>query len=152
MADTFARLYEHTGTIAPHPVARRNETSLDLAPHAYDEPAAATVRRHYWEDFDAFGYDDTPPDAGLPAEWQDRAEAALPLLHATIDEHARIGQLHRLAQRRAERMQVAEAKVQAESARRVGAARSPVTCNLEGEADFNVRRGWDEGHVQHRVG
>ncbi len=145
LGDTFKRLYEHTGTPAPQTVARRNETSLDLAPHAYDERTAATVRRHYWEDFDAFGYDDTPPDAGPAAEWEARAEAALPLLHATIDEHVRVGQLHRLAQRRAERMQVAEAKAQAESARRVGAARSPLTCNLEGEADFNVRWGWAEG-------
>jgi hypothetical protein len=148
MGETFALLYEHTGTPAPQAVARRNETSLDLAPHAYDDEAAATVRRHYWEDFDAFGYEEVPPDAGLPAEWEARAEAALPLLHVTIDEHVRVGQLHRLAQRRAERMQAAEAKVEAESARRVGAARSPVTCNLEGEADFNVRWGWAEGPVQ----
>ena len=72
----------------------------------------------------------------------------MPLLHATIDEHVRVGQLHRLAQRRAERMQAAEAKVQAESARRVGAARSPLTGNLEGEADFNVRWGWAEGPLE----
>ena len=44
MGETFKRLYEHTGTPAPQTVARRNETSLDLAPHAYDDQAAATVR------------------------------------------------------------------------------------------------------------
>jgi hypothetical protein len=148
MGETFRRLYAHTGVVAPRFVARRNESSLGMPPHAYEDATASIVRRHYRADFAAFGYDQVPPDAGLSSEWEQRAEETLPLLRATIDEHVRVGQLHRLAQRRAERLQAAEAHVQAESVRRVGAARSPVTCNVEGEADFNVRWGWAEGPLQ----
>jgi hypothetical protein len=148
MGETFRRLYAHTGEPAPQAAARRNESALALPPHAYDDDTAGIVRRHYWEDFEAFGYDEAPPDAGLPREWEQRAEETLPLLRATIDEHVRVGQLHRLAQRRADRLQAAEAQVQADGARRHGPARTPVTCNVEGEADFNVRWGWAEGPLQ----
>jgi hypothetical protein len=141
MGETFKLLYDHAGAVAPFSARRRNASSLPLPPHAYDDETAAVVRRHYWPDFEAFGYDDVPPDAGLPAEWERRAEALLPLLHATIDEHERVGQLHRLAQRRAERMQAAETQLQSAGAR----TRSPVACNLEDLPDFNVRWGWADG-------
>ena len=136
---TLAVLYEHVGNAAPAPAAKRNASPLALPPHAYDEETAEVVRRHFAADFEAFGYDDRPPSGGSQAEWLATAETVLPLLHGTIDAHARIGQLHRLAQRRAERMQQAESRLSARS------TQSPVTTNLEGHADFNVRWGWEDG-------
>jgi Sulfotransferase family len=141
LADTLELLYAHVGTAPPAPLARRNASPLPLPPHAYDEAAAEVVRRYFGADLEAFGYDARPPDGGSRAEWEARAEAVLPLLRTTIDQHARTGQLHRLAQRRAERMQRAEAMLEA----RQGPARAPVGNNLEGHADFNVRWGWEEG-------
>lgn len=146
LGETLSLLYEHVG--APVPLTqRRNVSPLALAPHAYDEATAAIVRSRYAADFEAFGYDEARPDAGLPRVWERRAETVLPLLRATIEEHARVGQLHRLAQRRAERMQAAETELQARSVRWSGGARSPVLTNLEGNSDFNVRWGWADSRL-----
>ena len=145
LEETLAVLYRHSGAVAPPRVGRRNASALPLAPHAYDDTTAGIVRRRFWADFASFGYDDAPPDAGLSAEWERRAEDVLPLLQTAIDEHDRIGQLHRLAQRRAERMQVAETRLQSRSMRWAGPGRSPVTANVEGHSDYNVRWGWAEG-------
>jgi sulfotransferase famil protein len=114
--------------------ARRNASPLPLPPDVYDDELADIVRRHYAADFAAFAYERTPP-AGEKTDW-----SMLPLLAGIVDEHERTGQLHRLAQRRAERMQSAESRL---AARR----NPPAAVNLEGEADFNVRWGWDEGPV-----
>jgi hypothetical protein len=141
LGETLELLYEHAGTVAP-PARPRNVSALALAPHAYDDATSAIVRRRYWADFEAFGYDDAPPGGGSPGEWERRAEAVLPLLRSTIDEHARVAQLHRLAQRRAERMHAAETELQARSVRWSGSARAPVAANVEGHVDFNVRWGW----------
>ena len=137
LADTLSLLYEHLEIARPARAERRNASPLALAPHAYDDEAAETVRRLFAADFKAFGYGDRPPEGGSRADWEARAEAAIPLLRGTIDTHVRLGQLHRLAQRRAERMQSAEARL-------ARAPRPPVTCNLEGHGDFNVRWGWAE--------
>ena len=136
LADTLTLLDEHVGT-APVTAARRNASPLSLPPHAYDAAATEVVRRRYAADFEAFGYADAPPEGGSRVDW----ETVLPLLRATIDEHVRAGQLHQLAQRRAERMQSAEARLEA---RQVPAS-TPVAGNLEGEADFTVHWGWDDG-------
>ena len=141
LGDALRLLHEHAGG-EPAPSSRRNESPLTLPPHAYDEASAQIVRRRFAADFEAFGYDDRPPRDGSRAEWDAAAEAVLPLLRATIDRHVRVGQLHRLAQRRAERMQNAEARLEARP------GRSPVTTNLEGHADFNVRWGWEEGSLE----
>ena len=121
LAETLALLHRHVGTPPPAAGDRRNTGALALPPHAYDAATAAIVRRHYAADFAAFGYSETPPEAGSVAAWEERAELVLPLLAATVDEHVRTGQLHRLAQRRAERMQGAEARLEARSGR--GSAR-----------------------------
>jgi hypothetical protein len=148
LGETLGLLYAHTGVPRPASIVpRRNISPLPLPPHGYDDWSADVVRRRYAADFAAFGYDDAAPTGGAPADWERRAAAVLPLLHATIDEHVRVGQLHGLAQRRAERMQTAEAKVQAEAAKR-GPAHVPVHCNLEGHADFNVRWSWEDGAPQ----
>ena len=145
LGETLATLFEHVGAHPPQRPRRQNVSPLGLPPHAYDERAAASVRACFAADFESFGYDDATPDGQGVQEWERRAGAVLPLLRATIDQHLRIDQLHGLAQRRAERMQAAEARVQSESARR--GRRSPVGGNLEGHADFNVRWGWAEGPV-----
>jgi hypothetical protein len=136
--ETLALLHRHLGT-AP-PAAHRNAGALALPLHAYDDATAAIVRRHYAADFATFGYDDAVP-AGETAGWAERADVVLPLLAAMVDEHVRVGQLHRLAQRRAERMNSAETRLEA----RAGRGSAPVGANLEGEADFNVRWGWADG-------
>ena len=143
LADTVALLHEHAGVPAPPP-SRRNAGPLPLPPGAYDDASAAIVRRRYRADLASYGYDDVPPEAGSRADWERRAESVLPLLRGTIDEHLRVGQLHALAQRRAERMHTAETQLQARAARWAGSGRSPTIANLEGHADFNVRWGWAE--------
>jgi Sulfotransferase family len=140
LPETLALLHRHVGTTPP-PAGRRNAGPLGLPPHAYDDETTAIVRRHYAADFEAFGYPDAPPETGTAAAWERRARAVVPLLAGTIDTHVRLGQLHRLAQRRADRMQSAETRLEARSAR----GTAPVGANVEGEADFNVRWGWAEG-------
>ena len=141
LPDTLRLLHDHAGG-EPGPSGRRNESPLALPPDAYDEQSAEIVRRRFAADFAAYGYDDRPPRGGSRAEWDAATEAVLPLLRATIDRHVRVGQLHRLAQRRAERMQNAEARLAA----RPGP--SPVIGNLEGHGDFNVRWGWEDGPLR----
>jgi glycosyltransferase involved in cell wall biosynthesis len=143
LGETLGRLYAHAGIPRPASATHRNVSPLALPPHAFDDGSAEIVRQRYAADFAAFGYDDAPPAGGAPAEWERRAATVLPLLRATIDEHVRVAQLHRLSQRRAERMQSAEAQIEAESARR--GRRTLANTNIEGHADFNVRWGWAEG-------
>jgi sulfotransferase famil protein len=133
LSDTMRLLYEHVGT-EPAPAARRNASPLALPPDAYDAESAETVRRFYAADFAEFGYDERPPRGGSAPPW----DVVLPLLRGTIDQHVRLGQLHRLSQRRAERMQSAESRLAAR-------AGSPVVSNLEDHADFNVRWAWEDG-------
>ena len=57
----------------------------------------------------------------------------------------RIGQLHRLAQRRAERMQAAEARLRGAQRPRHRARSTPTS---KAEVDFNVRWGWAEGPLR----
>jgi hypothetical protein len=133
MGETMRLLHEHVGS-EPGPAELRNASPLTLPPDAYDAETAETVRRSFAADFAAFGYDDEPPRGGAAPAW----DVVLPLLRGTIDQHVRLGQLHRLLQRRADRMQSAESRL----AQRAGSA---VTGNLEGHADFNVRRPWEDG-------
>jgi Sulfotransferase family len=137
LGETMRVLHEHVGA-EPTAAGRRNASPLALPPDAYDDEAAHTVRCCFAADFEAFGYDDRAPRGGSPPAW----EVVLPLLRATIDGHVRLGQLHRLALRRAERMQSAEARLEARS------ARPPVHTNLEGHGDFNVRWGWEDGALR----
>jgi Sulfotransferase family len=136
---TLTLLHRHLGTPPPAAGDRRNAGPLGLPPHAYDDETAAIVRRHYAADLAAFGYDDAPPDGDAGA-WEQQARAVLGLLAVTIDTHVRLDQLHRLAQRRADRVHAAESRLEV----RAGRGSAPVGANLEGEADFNVRWGWAE--------
>ena len=144
LADTVALLHDHAGVPAP-PASRRNAGPLPLPPGAYDDASAAIVRRRYRaRPCDATATTTCHPRRARAPTGSARAESVLPLLRGTIDEHLRVGQLHALAQRRAERMHTAEARLQARAARWAGSGHSPTIANLEGHADFNVRWSWAE--------
>jgi hypothetical protein len=116
----------------PADVARENRSRVPLPPDAYDEAAATVLKTRYAADFEAYGYDAPAADDGmLPGEWELRVAPLLPLLRDAIDQNARIGQLHRLAQRP-----------------RKPPPRKPDIANLEDEADFHVYWAWAEGPVR----
>jgi hypothetical protein len=122
---TLALLREHLGDRWPGRLARENRSPLPMPPHAYDEPAAAIMRGRYAPDLREYGYELAPT---APAgDWEERVAPLLPLLRGTIGQHARIGQLHRLARRTPRRP-----------------TRATLLPNLEGHADFEVRWAWDE--------
>ena len=149
--DTLALLRAHVGDERwPPGPARENRSALALPPHACDDAAAAALNDRYWADYEAFGYDPARDGAAArdAAAWEERAEALLPFLRATIDERARLAQLHRVAQRRLRRVKAAEARLEIASVREVGHARSPVLANLEHETDFTVRWAWADGELE----
>jgi hypothetical protein len=149
MDETLALLRVHVpAALWPARSARENRSPLPMPPHAYDDDAAAVLQDRYRADFLHFGY---PPPAGVPGdapEWERRIAPLLPVLRGMIGDHARVGQLHRVAAQRARRVRAAEEKLEVASARQVGHARSPVLTNLEGHDDFNVRWAWSEGRVE----
>jgi hypothetical protein len=65
-------------------------------------------------------------------------------MRATIDAHARLGQLHQVATRRQQRARSLQERLEATAARQVGHARAAVLHNLEGEQAFDVRWTWAE--------
>jgi Sulfotransferase family len=146
---TLEALRAHTGRPLPATQARReNRTPLDAPEGLYDAAAAGSLRERFAADHERFGY--APPVAGdgaIDPGWVQRVAPLLPLLAATIDEHARLGQLQRIAQRRMRRAQSAEERLEAVGARQAGTACAPAATNLEGHTDFNVRWGWAEGPV-----
>jgi hypothetical protein len=150
LAETLARLAAHVGGAGISPRGRReNGSPLRMPPHAYDEAAAAVVRRRYEADFAAFGY--APAGAGAtPAagDWARDVASLLPVLRATIDERERLGQLHRVAQRRLRRVQSAEQRLERAGTRQAGSAATPAITNVEQETEYNVRWAWSEGEPE----
>jgi hypothetical protein len=146
--ETLALVRDHVGADRWPPAAPRvNRSPLALPPHAFDAAAAAAVEERYRPDFEAYGY--TPPEPSDERDgWEERAAELLPLVRATIDEHARLGQLHRVAQRRMRRAESAESRLEEQSTRKVGTARSPVITNLEDETDYTVRWAWADGALE----
>ena len=144
LGETLALLHAH----APGPqgpARHENESPLPLPPGLYDPPSLEVLAERHAVDFAAYGY--APPAAG-PADltaWTAEVAPLLPVLRIAIGDRERLGQLHRVAQRRVRRAQAAETRLETVSARQVGHARSPTLTNLEGETDFNVRWGWADG-------
>ena len=140
---TLARLDAHVGGDVPIDSGRHeNRSPLPMPPGLYDAAAAGALRDRHRADYAAYGYE--PPEeggAGL-SEWEAEVEPLLPLLRAMIDEHVRLGQLHRIAQRRMGRVQRAEERLETVSTHQAGGARSPALTNREGHTDFNVRWAW----------
>ena len=141
--ETLALLEAHVGGELPAG-RHENRSPLPLAPGLYDEPSAAILRERHRRDYAAFGYEPPSGDAEPMAAWEAEVEPLLPLLRAAIDEHARLGQLHRIAQQRRGRVQSAEQRLETVSTRQAGGARSPAITNREGHTDFNVRWAWAE--------
>ncbi|MGH3112179.1 MAG: sulfotransferase family 2 domain-containing protein, partial [Gaiellaceae bacterium] len=143
--ETLALLRAHVPNgIWPEETARENRTRLPMPPDAYDDAAAAVLQDRHRADFGEFGYDVELPsdDAVGNADWEERVAPLLPMLRETIDKHARIGQLHRLANRRTNRVQSLEEKLESVTARQIGRSNAPVLTNLEGHTEFNVRWAW----------
>ncbi|MGH3031253.1 MAG: sulfotransferase family 2 domain-containing protein, partial [Gaiellaceae bacterium] len=97
----------------PAETGRENRTQLPMPPDAYDGEAAAVLHERYRADFDRYGYEpEQAPSDGGDSDWEERVAPLLPALRETIDKHARIGQLHRLANRRTLRVQALEEKLE----------------------------------------
>ena len=143
--ETLALLSEHLGREVAPATRRENRMALPVPPFAYDEPAREVLLTRYADDFEHFGYEADEPTAGPQAEkeWSERVAPLLPVLRDTIDKHARIGQLHRVASR----VQNLERQLERVSTRQYGHASAPVLTNLENHADFNVVWGWSEGQT-----
>ena len=147
MGETLRLLEEHAGGGAwPARPRRENRSPLSLPGHAYDEPTAAIVREHYARDFDAYGYSFAPPARG--GDWERDVAPLLPVLGASIDERERLGQLHRVAQRRLRRVQAAERRLEIAGGWNAGTSRSPAITNIEEETDFNVRWEWGDERLE----
>jgi sulfotransferase famil protein len=149
LPETLAALRAHLGERAwPAETGRENRSPLAMPPHVYDSAASEVLHRRYRADFRNYGYGPALLDGAASAdEWDARVTPLIPVLRATIDEHARIGQLHRVAQQRGRRVQAMEERLETTSTRQVGHARSPALTNLEGHTDFNVRWAWADGAV-----
>jgi hypothetical protein len=144
--ETLALLKEHVGSERwSDRMRQENKTPVPLAPDAYDEAAAAAANEHYHGDFERYGYDPIEPveDEAAMDTWRERVAPILPLIHDTVDKHARIGQLHQVARR----VQWLEQRLERTSARQVGHANTPVLTNLENHTDFNVTWSWSEAET-----
>ena len=151
IADTLALLRRHVGSERwPRERRDHNRSRIGLPEHAYDPAAAAALRRHFELDFTAFGYDDALPGPGfVPREaWLEQVEGQLEAMRATVEERARLGELHRLASRSQRRLEDAERRGARDRAGRLGHPRSPAISNIEGHADFSVRWGWADGPLE----
>jgi hypothetical protein len=149
MPETLALLRAHVSDeLWPAETGRENRTRLPMPPDAFDDAAAAVLHERYRVDFQHFGYDpERPPSDNGDGDWKEHVAPLLPVLQETIDKHARIGQLHRLANRRTLRVQSLEEKLESVAARQIGRASAPVLTNLEGHTEFNVRWAWSDGDV-----
>ena len=144
--ETLALLDAHVGDdLVPRSGRHENRSPLAMPPELYDDATAGVLRDRHRADYAAFGYE-PPSDGGARTmgAWEAEVEPLLPLLRATIDEHVRLGQLHRIAQRRMGRVQRAEERLETVSTRQAGGARSPAITNREGHTEFNVRWSWAE--------
>jgi hypothetical protein len=154
LGETVTRLRAHVARagLRPWPAEprRENRSPLPPAPHAYDPAAAAVLGERHAADLEAFGY--APPVTAERADpvaigaWERRACAALPAVRATIDDRARLGQLHAATRRGARRLRAVEERLERRADRTAHAgARAPVIANAEGRGDFTVRWGWADG-------
>lgn len=144
--ETLALLSVHVQRdLPPSGSVPENRSSLPMPSTAYDDAAADAVNERYSADFRHYGYElvKASNDAAAEAEWRNRVTPVLPLLRDTIDRHARIGQLHRVARDvpgLVQRLAAAEVR-QAEHSR-------PTLTNLEGHEDFNAVWRWSDGKTK----
>jgi hypothetical protein len=151
---TMQLLRDHVGEARwPATKRRENRTPFSLPPAAYDEAAAAVLADVYGADAEAFGYE-LPPAPGTSEEqaaWEARVAPLLPMARDAIDEHGRVGAMHRAAQERlaVQRQQREEREARQKANRRAQpvTSRSPWLPNAEGNEDFDVTWGWSEGEL-----
>jgi hypothetical protein len=121
-----------------------NRSLLPLAPQALDAATLGRIGERFAPDFEAYAYDREPP-GGDPAAWDAQAEALLPALRASIAEHARIDQLHRLNRRLLGQLDAAAQQTDDGEAGDADPARAPVLFNDERASNFDVRWSWADG-------
>ena len=147
LSETLELLRAHVGrSELPAAQGRENRTPLPMPPGAYDEGAADALHEHYGADFEQYGYDHVQPavDDGVNDDWANQVAPLLPILRDSIDKHARIGQLQRIA-RQADAL---EKRLDAAEVRGVGRSRTPELKNLEGRPEYFVRWGWSQGRPE----
>jgi Sulfotransferase family len=125
--ETLALLRRHVGERWPGDPTRENRSPVPMPADAYDAAGADVLRARYAPDLDAYGYE-VPAPAADP-EWEDRVAPLLPLLRGMTQQHERIGQLQQQLRR---------------AARPPSRPRANVLPNLEGHADYDVRRPEEE--------
>jgi|SoiMethySBSTD1v2_1073268.scaffolds.fasta_scaffold05096_5 sulfotransferase famil protein/glycosyl transferase family 2 len=141
--ETLAVLSEHLGHEVGTAARRENRVALPLPPFAYDDAARPILLTRYAEDFEHYGYeaDAATSDARSEEQWSAEVAPLLPVLRDTIQKHARIGQLHRVASR----VQNLERQIERSESRQHGHSSAPVLTNLENHTEFNVVWAWSEG-------
>ena len=152
--DTMGLLREHVGEARwPQTKRRENRTPFSLPPAAYDEATAAILGDVYRADAEAFGYE-LPPPPGTSADqaaWEERVAPLLGMAREAIDEHGRVGAMHRAARERLavqrRRRKEREARQRAARRRQPVTSRSPWLPNAEGDEAFDVSWGWSEGSL-----
>ena len=150
--ETMQVLRDHVGEARwPHTKRRENRTPFSLPPAAYDEATAAILSDVYRADAEAFGYE-LPPAPGASdqqAAWEERVAPLLGMARNAIDEHGRVGAMHRAAQERLaiQRQQREEREARQKATRRAQpvTSRSPWLPNAEGDETYDVTWGWSQG-------
>lgn len=152
LGETLRLLRAHVGDAWPAETHRENRTPFSIPPGAFDEATAAVVRARYAPDFEHYGYEppSTDVDPAARAAWEEAVAPALPMLSVTIARHDRIGQLHRIIQRRGRQLTSLRekrkaAREQSVKKRDMNHASAPVLTNLEGNSAYDVHWAWAEG-------
>lgn len=149
--ETLGLLQAHAQRrLAPPAGRRENRTPLAMPPGLYDEAARAILLRRHAADYAVFGYDAPEPARGngLDDAWATAVEPLLPLMAAMVDEHERLGQLHRIARRRMRRAQSAEQRLATRPDGGDDGVQGAVIVNREGLDDFTVRWAWADQRPQ----
>jgi hypothetical protein len=146
LGDTLTLLRRHVPADRwPTTPSRQNRAPLPVPAGAYDEEATQVLHERYRADFEEFGYDKAATSDGMEAaEWEKLVGALLPALRESVDKHARIGELHRVARR----VQPLEKQLETASVREGRRASAPLLTNLERYTEFNVRWSWADGRLE----
>jgi Sulfotransferase family len=149
LQETIDVVLSHAGAAHDRDLAPANTSVIAMPRAAYDDAAAAVLQRVFRSDFAAYGYD--PDVTGIGAdrgEWEASVEAGLAGVRTAIEHSRRVGELHRIAERRGQRAHAAHRRLQELGAGRGAAARGRAIANLEGAAEYDARWSWDEGMLQ----
>jgi glycosyltransferase involved in cell wall biosynthesis len=138
--ESLELLRAHVGEERWRESSRHENRSALPMPAAYDDAAAAVLRKRYAKDFEQFGYDPEELGGQPLDEWQERVEPMVPLLADAIDRNARVGQLYQAASA----VPAGGHRRDVSTAKQLSRWNSPVLTNLEGYSDYKVHWGWAE--------